>query len=76
VAGVTDEREAEGSFLDVPEKLNGPFPGLAYLREDRTGSFDESRDIVWYRNAPNRGPDALPLVAFSSPRRSPRYFAF
>jgi cytochrome P450 len=24
--------------------------------------LDESRDIVWYRNAANRGPDALPLV--------------
>jgi hypothetical protein len=76
VAGVTDEREAEGFFLDFPENLNGPFPGLAYLRENRTVFFGESRDIVWYRNAAKRGPDALPLVAFPSSRRSSRYFAF
>jgi hypothetical protein len=62
VAGVTDEREAEGFFLDVPEQLNGPFADLAYLRENRPVFFDESRDIVWCRNAANRGPDALPLV--------------
>ncbi len=62
MAGVTDEREAEKFFLDVLEKLNGPFPDLAYLRENRPVFFDESRDIVWYRNAADRGPDALPLV--------------
>ena len=70
MARVTDEKEAEGFFLDVPEQLNGPFPGLAYLRENRPIFFDESR------NAANRGPDALPLVAFPSSRRSSRYFAF
>ena len=62
MAGVTDEREAEGFFLDVPEKLNDLFPDLAYLRENRPVFLDESRDIVCYRNAANRGPDALPLV--------------
>ncbi len=63
VAGATNEREAEEFFLDVPEKLNGPFPDLAYLRECRPDFFDESRDTVWYRNVANRGPDVLPPVS-------------
>jgi hypothetical protein len=63
MAGKTGEREAEGFFLHVPEKPNGPFPDLAYLRENRPAFFDESRGTVWYRNVDNRGPDALPLVS-------------
>ena len=59
MAGVTDEREAEGFFLDVPEQPNGPFPGLAYRRENRPICSEESRDIVWCRNAATRGSDAL-----------------
>jgi len=64
VAGVTDEREAEGFFLDVPENLNDPFPDLAYLRENRPGFFVESRDIGCYSNTANHGPDDVIPLAF------------
>ena len=62
MAGKTGDREAEGFFLDVPEQPNGPLPDLVYLRENRAVYFDEGRDIVRYRNAANRGFDALPLA--------------
>ncbi len=39
MTGRTDEREAEGFFLDVPEKLDNPFPDLAYFREKRPVFF-------------------------------------
>ena len=45
MAGVPDERESERFFFGLPEKLNGPFPDLAYLRENRLVFVDESRDI-------------------------------
>jgi cytochrome P450 len=47
VAGVTDEREAEGIFLDVSEKLNDPFPDLAYFRENRPVFYHEALD-QWF----------------------------
>ncbi len=47
MAGVTDEREAEGFFLDVPEKLNDPFPDLAYFRENRPVFYHEALD-QWF----------------------------
>ncbi len=47
MAGVIDEREAEGFFLDVPEKLNDPFPDLAYFRENRPVFYHEALD-QWF----------------------------
>lgn len=47
MAGVTDEREAEGFFLDVPEKLDDPFPDLAYFRENRPVFHHEALD-QWF----------------------------
>ena len=44
---MTDEREAEGYFLDVPEKLNDPFPDLAYFRENRPVFYHEALD-QWF----------------------------
>ena len=44
---MTDEREAEGFFLDVPEKLNDPFPDLAYFRENRPVFYHEALD-QWF----------------------------
>ncbi len=41
---MTDEREAEGYFLDVPEKLNDPFPDLRYFRENRPVFYHETLD--------------------------------
>ena len=41
---MTDEREAEGFFLDVPEKLYDPFSVLAYFRENCPISFHDALD--------------------------------
>ncbi len=62
--GRTDEREAERFFLDVPEKLDDPFPDLAYFRENRP---------VFYHEALNQwfvfGYDDVSAL-FSDPRMS------
>lgn len=42
-----DERETDGFFLNVPEKLFDPFPDLAYFRENRPVFFYEPFD-QWF----------------------------
>ncbi len=37
----SDPRETEGFFLNVPEKLDDPFPDLAYFRENRPVFYHE-----------------------------------
>jgi cytochrome P450 len=100
----SDPRDTDGFFLNVPEKLDDPFPDLASFKENRPearllprgaravghrphgclGALlaleedrisletllrrmpnlhpDETREIRWYRNAANRGPNSLPLI--------------
>ena len=47
MTGRTDPREAEGFFLNVPEKLNDPFPDLRYFRENRPVFYHEALD-QWF----------------------------
>jgi cytochrome P450 len=47
MAGMADGRESGGFFLNVPEKLNDPFPDLAYFRENRPVFHHEALD-QWF----------------------------
>ena len=60
MAGVTDEGEAEGFFLDVPEKLNDPFPDLAYFRENRPVLYHEALD-QWFIFGYDEDPPCSPI---------------
>lgn len=44
---VGDDREGAGFFLNVPEKLDDPFPDLAYFRENRPVFYYEPLD-QWF----------------------------
>lgn len=47
MADTVDLRETEGFFLNVPEKLDDPFPDLAYFRENRPVFHHEGLD-QWF----------------------------
>lgn len=59
-----DARETDQFFLDVPEKLDDPFPDLAYFRENRPVFYHEALD-QWFAF---RHEDVSTL--FSDPRMS------
>ena len=61
---MADPRESTEFFLDVPEKLNDPFPDLAYFRENRPLFYREPLD-QWFVF---RHDDVSSL--FSDPRMS------
>lgn len=44
---MADPRETDAFFLNVPEKLNDPFPDLAYFRENRPVFHHEALD-QWF----------------------------
>ena len=60
----TDARETQEFFLNVPEKLDDPFPDLAYFRENRPVFYHEAFD-QWFAF---RHEDVSTL--FSDPRMS------
>ena len=47
MAGKTDVRESQEFFLNVPEKLDDPFPDLAYFRENKPVFYHEGLD-QWF----------------------------
>jgi hypothetical protein len=59
----SDPRENEGFFLNVPEKLDDPFPDLAYFRENRP---------VFYHEGFRQWVVAYPKPAPSRPGSAPR----